>query len=358
MQEMSESTDINFHVFVMNKTEKGRYWKLNNSDLKFNNTIDNSGFYLCLFNKYHIRFNINLFKHISKNTYTDIILGSSWNDLNILLLTILKRLKVIKSKISFWSEANHLSLGAQNDNILKKIIRTFVLNSCDNNFLIPGKIAEETLFNYWKIKRKPIIHFPNLINNNNFKINYNELSLREKNEKKRILIVAKLLESQKGIINFLSNIIIPTGIEIMIAGDGVDKHRYIDFINNNQLNDKVFLLGNISESNLIQQYKKANFFILPSFSDPSPLSLVEACYMNLPLLISNRCGNHVELVSEGLNGYTFNPNSPQSFKDIFKRMISFSNSKLNKMGQQSYNIVEKYYSPTKVLSNFLLKVKG
>ena len=44
-------------------------------------------------------------------------------------------------------------------------------------------------------------------------------------------------------------------------------------------------------------------FVLPSLSDPSPLSAVEAAAAQLPLLLSTRAGNCDDLVVDGRNGY-------------------------------------------------------
>src|SRR5690606_32149790 len=77
--------------------------------------------------------------------YDHIILGGSWNDLNVVSIVILKKLRIIKSKISFWTEANYQTVGARKEGILKSTIRNFILNSADGWYLIPGEMASITL---------------------------------------------------------------------------------------------------------------------------------------------------------------------------------------------------------------------
>jgi hypothetical protein len=77
-----------------------------------------------------------LIKKIIKAGDIELILALSWNDLDVLILSFLKKFGIIKAKLHFWSEANHLTNGARNDNSLKKIIRKFVYNHPDTIFLI------------------------------------------------------------------------------------------------------------------------------------------------------------------------------------------------------------------------------
>jgi glycosyltransferase involved in cell wall biosynthesis len=357
LNEIGQNYPIDFEVFVMSESEDGRFWKLNLNDIKFDFTYDGQkGFYKFLLKKYHFHFNPNLIKLIRRQKYDTIILGSSWNDFNILMIVFLKRMGFINSKIAFWSEANYLTLGAVNDNKIKFSIRKFILNTCDSFFLIPGQMASITLFEKWKLDKKRTIFFPNLINSFIFKIDDLSLQERKYNNTPVFLIVARLNEDLKGIRNFISNLPLEKDFIIRIAGDGEDRKMYEDYIENNNLSSIVFLLGNLNEDQLLKEYKKANVFVLPSFSDPSPLSIVEASYMKLPLLLSDRCGNHFETIKDDFNGYLFNPNDFNDIKLKFIKMLDKGYDGMEKMGQNSYQTIISTYDTKSILKNFIEKI--
>ena len=357
LHRLAKDHPLNFQVFVMSESEKDRFWKLDKNKINFNFYSDGTkGLYKFLFKKYHFHFNTNLFKLLKINKFDLIILGGSWNDFNVLGIVLLKRLGFLKSEIAFWSEANYLTNGALHDNIVKFSIRKFILNTCSSFFLIPGKMASQTIFEKWGVKKVKTIFFPNLIDSIFF--NLNELGFQERrlNRVPVFLIVARLNESLKGILNLISNIPIDRNFIIKIAGDGDDRKLYEKYIAINNLNNKIILLGNLDENELLNEYRKANAFILPSFSDSSPLSIVEASYMKLPLLISDRCGNHFETVENNFNGYLFNPMDTNDIHTKFVELLNTGLSGMEIMGLNSYKKITSNYNNQIILKNFINNV--
>ena len=101
-----------------------------------------------------------------------------------------------------------------------------------------------------------------------------------------------------------------------------------------------------------QMYNEANAFVLPSFSDPSPLSMVEALKTHLPILCSTHCGNHYEVVIEGENGYCFNPLDKNDIKDKFEAFLS-KRDQWTQMGEISYRNYLNIFETNKVADNFI-----
>ena len=108
------------------------------------------------------------------------------------------------------------------------------------------------------------------------------------------------------------------------------------------------MLGNLEADQLSNVYASVDAFCLPSFSDPSPLSVIEALRWGLPLLISDRCGNHFEVIPSDRNGLTFNPLCPISIAANFDEFVN-RHSEWSQMGQVSQNIFEKTFAKQKVL---------
>ncbi|MFA0682952.1 glycosyltransferase family 4 protein, partial [Vibrio splendidus] len=297
-------------------------------------------------------FNLNLIKKVIKEEYTDLILGASWNNFNIILICILKRLGVVRSRLSFWTEANYLTVGARKGGFFKSITRRFILNTCDNKYLIPGKMSSLTL-DKWKVNlnnRNEVI-FPNLIDYHKYKISSEQVEERYNKKYIQCLIVARCDEEKKGILNFIKSIDFSysNNFNIRIAGDGKDRTKYESFVCDNNLNSKVTFLGNLTESDMLKEYKSANLFILPSYSDPSPLSIVEAARMKLPILISERCGNKYETLIHEWNGYIFNPDCKSDICKSFNRFLDLTNEEKRTMGDNSFSLVDKNYNNKKVL---------
>ena len=129
-------------------------------------------------------------------------------------------------------------------------------------------------------------------------------------------------------------------------------NKLFDFIESKNLNKNIFILGYCNSNQIISLYKKSNIFILPSFSDPSPLSLIEALRMKLPVLVSERCGNHYEAVVDGFNGFIFNPYDSNSTLNAFNKIL---NSKIvwETMGANSNILYEKYFNKSIVINRFI-----
>jgi glycosyltransferase involved in cell wall biosynthesis len=342
---------LNIEVLYMRSIEEDRHWLCEPSLFNHNYTIDKSLYKMI--GNYHFHFNPRILMQLINDKEAVIIAGGSWADVNIILLAILKRIGVVKNALYFWSEANFLTLGAKRQSILKYILRKYVFNSSDEALIVPGRMAEIT-FSKWGVKNRKFIRLPNVIEEEKFNINQAEILTREKNELPIFLLPARLNEKIKGIINFIDSIghANVRKIRIYIAGDGPDRYLIEHYIRENNLFDHIVLLGHCDSTQLNALYKKANVFVLPSFSDPSPLTVVEAACMHLPLLISESCGNHYEILTKNINGYTFDPYSFNSIKSAFESILA-RKSDWPDMGLISARNYAMNFGKLKVIKSFI-----
>lgn len=341
-----------FEVGYMGKTENDRSWDIDLSDLKFKYKIY-SGWYKFV-KGYHVHFNFSMiYDLIKRKDITDIILSVSWNDLNILVLVFLKKTGIIKKKIHFWTEANYLTIGASRQNRLKVMLRSFSYSAVDGAFIIPGKMAKRTL-ELWKVDYQKLIYLPNLIDEEIFTLSVDYLKLRAVEELPIFILPVRLIEKIKGVINFFEAIgreNIYKGV-FLVAGDGPDYEHYKDYISLNDFSKHIFLLGFCDKYKMKDLYQKANVMILPSFSDQSPLALVEAIKMKLPILASGRCGNHFETVVDGYNGLIFDPYVPSTIKTTFEEILDKRN-KWHEWGENSIRLFEKNFKMDLCLKYFV-----
>jgi glycosyltransferase involved in cell wall biosynthesis len=89
-------------------------------------------------------------------------------------------------------------------------------------------------------------------------------------------------------------------------------------------------------------YGLAETLILPSASDQWGLVVNEAMAAGLPVLVSSRCGCAPDLVCEGENGYTFEPNEAAALAVMLGRIADMDPDRLSGMGRRSREIVAAY----------------
>jgi glycosyltransferase involved in cell wall biosynthesis len=215
----------------------------------------------------------------------------------------------------------------------------------------------EITFEKWKIRGKTFIKLPNTIEEEKYQIAEEKIETRYKNNKAIFLMPVRLIENIKGIMNFFTSIgdeNVRRGL-FLIAGDGPDKKSIQSFVYSHGFEDNIKLLGFCATEEMVSLYERANVLVLPSFSDPSPLTLVEALSMKLPLLVSERCGNHFEAVVNTKNGYLFNPSDPDNVKLAFEYLMLRA-SEWRNMGEISGNIYYKIFNRQLVIENFIRKL--
>src|SRR5207253_3229992 len=91
-------------------------------------------------------------------------------------------------------------------------------------------------------------------------------------------------------------------------------------------------------------YASSDFFLLPSLRDPNPLSVIEAVWAGLPLIISNCCGNWPEAVEEGVNGWVVDPTSHTQLRDVFERALGLTQEERARAGAASARIARQRFS--------------
>lgn len=328
----------NFEVLYMSKSEKDRNWDYKKQKTEHPYWLDKWGLYFML-KGFHIHINPVLVFKTAFTRFTDAILAVSYCDINILVLALLKHLHLTKVRYHFWAEANYLTLGARKDSKLKRWVRRFVYSTCDGYFFVPGKMSVLT-FEKWGYNNNKYIYLPNTIDEGNLVYNPD----RNNEGLPTFLMPVRLIENVKGILNFFNAI----GLEnirkarFVVAGDGSDYKLYQQYVEENKLGDYIILKGFCESKEMNDLYNGSDAVVLPSFSDPSPLSLVEALRFRLPILCSSHCGNHYETVEEGVNGITFSPLDRDDIRNKFELFLSKKND-WKAMGEKGWEIYNKTF---------------
>lgn len=326
-------------------TYKHEFFK--SSEIQYNNYILHLNFRV-IFKLFSIRHNVNL-----------LILGGSWNA-PVAVLTLLFRKIVGINKMLFWAEANRHSQSISAKPVLW--FRNFLVRSVDG-FICPGEVAIDTISNDWGFAGKRFFSLPNIVDEK--KIPYSHKTSAESKSnladipnwlgyRRRFVITARLFERDKGVVNFLTMIkeIIKRDTIIVILGDGPDRNLVENFISSNSLTN-IVCVGWVDEKVVLNWYSEFDAFILPSFRDPYPLSAIEALWCGLPLLLSQRCGNFVDVVSENVNGFSFDPCNSFDVVGKFTLIQDLTDEEIELMGKKSRELAFARFSSDKIVRQFV-----
>jgi glycosyltransferase involved in cell wall biosynthesis len=287
---------------------------------------------------YHIHINPRIILKMIRRRDAEFIIGGAWNDVDVLILVLLKRFGLIRNVFHFWTEANYLTSGSRRDNPVKRWVRKFVYNCSQGSQISSGKMTRLT-FDKWGMPGKRFVDLPNTIEEERFSIGREEIEVRARNPLPVFFLPARLIERVKGIMNFLGAIGDDNLLRcvILVAGDGPDRGRIVSYIEANALGDHVKLLGHCNTKRVAELYRKANVFLL--------------------MLISDRCGNHYEAVEEGGNGYLFDPSDAESIRLAFESMLSRKNE-WREMGEISGRRYQDFFEKDRVIRRFIRELEG
>jgi glycosyltransferase involved in cell wall biosynthesis len=140
--------------------------------------------------------------------------------------------------------------------------------------------------------------------------------LKKKHKNIKLLIAGKILSTQAGYYKHLKRLASSAGLE-----------------------DDIYFLG--QREDIPQLLSLMDIFILPSLTEGTPLSIIEAMSMKLPV-IASRVGGVPELVLEGKTGLLVTPRNPDEITAAVLKLLK--NSKTRKeMGTKARQVVKKKF---------------
>ena len=181
-------------------------------------------------------------------------------------------------------------------------------------------IEESEQLKKFKNKCVPI---PYGIKKENLKINEEKIKeIKKKFENKKIIFSLGRFIYYKGFEYLIeSSKYLPDDYVIVIGGEGKLKEKYEKLIMNNNLLNKVFLIGKIPQTHLGSYYKACDLFCLPSIekSEAFGLVIVEAMSFGKPVVATNIKGSGVSWVNQnGVTGLNVEPKNPKALADAIR----------------------------------------
>lgn len=274
-------------------------------------------------------FLIKAFFYVYKRKY-DIAHGHAF--LSGLTLGLLKIIKGVPTIFT----VHGTSLGTSLNNPLKQFIEWAILTR------IPYTAQITVSQDFKKIGNinKHVEYIPNGVDAKKFD------AVQLKKPEKPALIFVGRLHPQKNLKNLIKAILIAKKqipeIKLRIVGDGQDKESLLKLTKDLSLKNNIEFLGQVNDTDLIRLYKSSSIFILPSFYEGLPLSLLEAWAAKIPAIVT-KTGQCQFLVKEGKNGFLIK--NPQEATDISKTIVKALKYKnLEHLGKNGYNLVAKNFS--------------
>lgn len=144
----------------------------------------------------------------------------------------------------------------------------------------------------------------------------------------KTVVIRNFIEEEK----IKNSLVVGTPINVLFVGRYSKQKGFFDLLNvAKQVSDVTFSfigedefdtnlsniknLGKIGNSKIMEEYDKCSVFILPSYTEVFPMSILEAMARGLVVLVSDLPGMR-EIVQEGRNGYLFQSGDVVTIKKL------------------------------------------
>ena len=107
---------------------------------------------------------------------------------------------------------------------------------------------------------------------------------------------------------------------LKILGKGEERNNLEEFIQTYGMNGKIEMLGRVSREQVLEEFQRANCFVLPSRYEAFGVVLIEAMATGLPV-IATRSGGPEGIVKEQV-GYLVQPDQVTELREAMAEMIS------------------------------------
>ena len=129
---------------------------------------------------------------------------------------------------------------------------------------------------------------------------------------------------------------------LVLAGDGPRRPALEAMAKASRFGGDITFTGLKSQRELLPFYAFAGCFVLPSTREPWGLVVNEAMAAELPVLVSRRCGCREDLVIEGENGFSFDPEDQAALTAGLHSIERLSAEQRTRMGTRSGEIISAY----------------
>jgi glycosyltransferase involved in cell wall biosynthesis len=186
-----------------------------------------------------------------------------------------------------------------------------------------------------------------------------QYSYRGPSEQVKRLFCSGRLAPEKGHVFLLKalRLLLDQGheLELRFAGNGPSKERLEGLVHQLGLDRQVQFLGFLNEDQIMSELRNSDLFVLPSFVEGVPVSVMEAMAVGVPVIATN-VGGTSELV-DSETGILVRPADPESLAEAIVRMINDSEfrKRVSVLGRQKVETEFDVDKECKKLGTYLLE---
>lgn len=175
-------------------------------------------------------------------------------------------------------------------------------------------------------------------------IEINKIQKYKDYKKKKILFLGRI-GKRKGVYDILS--IVPNIIkkhpdaEFILAGDG-EVEKIKEICKENKLENNCIILGWTSGEQKIKLLTEATIYLLPSYNEGMPISILEAMANKLPI-ISTNIGGIPQLIENNKEGFLIEPGNLMQLEESINLLLDSENLRM-KLGQNSFTKVDNNFN--------------
>ncbi len=167
--------------------------------------------------------------------------------------------------------------------------------------------------------------------------------------KKIVLCVCRLVE-QKGIV-FLLEAMHDVDAALVLLGRGPLETELASYAAAHRVSEKLFpCTERISDSELVDLYRTADVFVLPSLYEPFGMVIVEAMSCGKPV-IGTGVGGIPEIIREDTNGLIVPPRNPRALANAINAVL-LNDAKARRFGLAGRKIVENEFTWAKTAHGY------
>ena len=251
---------------------------------------------------------------ISKFLNNDFIIINGYNNYVFIINFILNIFSINKRYIAIESDTP-LRIP---EIIFKKFIkRTYLSIIFCNKWILGfagGNYSHKNLFRYYGMKEERIFLMPMMVNNHRFIQNEKIFP-----KKFTFLYVGRLIKIKnvEGLIKQFNKYFQRDDVELRIVGDGKEKI----YLERTYSSKNILFTGNKFSDELVNEFKSASCFVLPSLSESWGLVINEALSSSLPVIVTKQVGAAFDLIRNKNTGFIvedindFGPRMKQIYDD-------------------------------------------
>jgi L-malate glycosyltransferase len=154
------------------------------------------------------------------------------------------------------------------------------------------------------------------------------------------------LDGRKGLIDLINSAAFVVkkfpDVKFVLTGKGPHKNYLLKRISKLELENHFIFHNYVTTEKLLELYQNATLYVLPSYYEGLPTSLLEALSCGLPCIATDVAGNN-ELIIDGVNGILVPPHDPKKLAIAIENLL-YNNDLRNKYSINGRKTIVENYS--------------